>query len=165
MNASAIIDRENSDFEKFLLNIDDFVSEKEIECKRKKQAHLKSIRKMQILYWILGIQVTVYSTGTTFLTGIYSYQSFTWITGTILILSLGSSILNAVMQFSNVVQKMGRHRDSYNKYDFILMSINRFKVNESEISKREMYHFIHMLDTSLSTANEYEEINCCFNTD
>ena len=160
MNESAYLDRQNPEFDKFLIQVNDNIKEREKEVELKKKHHLQGMRRMQILYYFLGIQITIYSTIVSFLSGIYTFKNFDWLTTTILTFALLSTVLNAILGFSNIVEKISKHRDSYNKYDLISNNIDRFKMQT--LSEREIKVFFDLLDNTLGFVNEYEIINCCF---
>lgn len=160
MNDSQYLDRQEADFEEFLKQADMCINDKEQEVERKKLHHLQTMKQLQIFYFIFGVQVTVYSSIVTFLSGIYTYKDFSWFSITILIFSLLSTVLNSVLSFSNVVTKISKHREAYNKFELISMSIQRFKLNQ--LSKREIISFIDLLDNTLGLVKEYEILTCCF---
>ena len=149
-----------SDDEEFMLQVENSIQQKEMSIETQKYYHLKSMKKMQIVYYILGFQITVYSSIVSFLSGIYAYKSFSWFTITILCFSLLNTILNAILQFSNVVQKKTKHRDAYNKFDLALTSIEQFKLKS--LDKQEILHYIEVLDNTISHVNEYRIMGCCF---
>lgn len=133
---------------------------REEDIQHKTEYHYRTTKKLKRIYYIFGIQTTVYSSIVSFLSGINVYSSFDFFTVAILIFALVSTILNAVMTFSNIVEKLANHRDAYNKYETIRNTIDRFKLKK--INETTAMQFVEIVDSELNYINEYADISCCF---
>lgn len=148
------------DNQPFILEIRKSLNDKMKEYRGNKEKHAANEKKLKFIYNIFGCISFILSSITTFLTGIYTFEYKSFVISLCLGFSLVVTIINSLLNFSNIQKKESQHHDNMLQYKTLCLDIDEFKTNKN-ITDCQYENFYNLLIEKEKLISNYE-ITPCF---